>query len=346
MIKTKNLVILMVIILVLGGISIMQKSQHRKQTTSSATEVVLAGEFNKDNLAKVTVGFGDNPEQVVMVAGPDGWRMDSYHQAAVNGERLATLLRNLSNLKGEFRSSSDQVLADYGLQKGQSVTIRGFDKSGTEVLALDLGKTPKGFPGQFMRRPDSSKVYLSQTGLLAHLGIYGAPEAPKAQYFLELQAIKENRQELDGITIVDAATTMAFTKKLGVIEPAEDAPEGTEPSTDRTTWEWLLNGKPATGLAKTKIDGVLNACASIRASDVADPAAGLAQYGLDHPRRTVSLLRKDGTTLDLKFGTDRPAGDGVTAGTYLQVADEPTIWVVTDYTVKNIFKSREDLKAS
>jgi len=63
------------------------------------------------------------------------------------------------------------------------------------------------------------------------------------------------------MTIVDGEQILVFSKQFSLIEPAEDAAEGTEgteATPDRTTWEWLLDGKIATELAKTKIDGVLN----------------------------------------------------------------------------------------
>lgn len=196
-----------------------------------------------------------------------------------------------------------------------------------------------------MRTPESNKVYLSQTGMLSHLGVYGEPEPPKAQYFLELQAIKESVPNLDGMKIRDGDVTMVLTKKFGEIEPAEDSPEGTPATVDRNTWEWLLDGRIDTDLAKTKIDGVLNSCASIRANDVADPAGSMAEYGLDNPLRSITLTRMDGSEAVLEFGNSREAATGVSAGTYMRVSGSPTIWMVTEYTIKNIFKKRDDLKA-
>ncbi len=344
MIKTKNLVILAAVLLVLGGVSFMQKSQHQKDTNSSATELLTSGDFNLDNISRLSLGFGANHEAVVLVAGPDGWLIESHHSAGADEQRITTLLHNFSNLAGEFRSDSGKILGEYGLQDDQAVTVRGLDKSGTEVLAINLGRTPRGFQGQFMRTPESNKVYLSQAALLSNLGIYGEPETPKVQFFLNLQACKESLPDLDGMKLRDGETTLAFTKKFSVTQPAEGAPEGTLPATDRSTWQWLLDGKLATDLAKTKIDRLLGSGASIRANDVANPTVPKAEYGLDNPARVLTLIRQDGSEMVLEFGNSREAVDDLTAGTYMIVSGQPTIWVVTDYTVKNIFKSRDDLK--
>lgn len=345
MIKTRNLVILAAVLVVLIGINMLQKSSHEKETTASATEVVLDGEFSEENTARLTLAYGPGEPQVVLEKGPEGWLLPSRFGARANDQRVAAVLRNFSNVVGEFRSESGEVLGDYGLQDDECVTVRGFDASGQELFALCLGQTPAGFPGQFIRRPDSNRVYVSQKSLLSHLGIYGEPAAPTARHFLELQAVKEDREDIDAVVIRDGDTVLDLTKRYAVIEPAEDAPEGATPTEDRGLWEWLENGQPATDLAKTKVDGVLGSAVSIRATDVADPTKDLSVYGLADPARSVVLERQDGTQLRLDFGASREGSEGTAAGTYLQVDGEDTIWVVTDYTVKNIFKEREELAA-
>ena len=78
-------------------------------------------------------------------------------------------------------------------------------------------------------------------------------------------------------------------------------------------------------------------------SEVADPEIPASDYGLAPPVRTATLYRQDGTLLVLEFGDSRPAEDGQTAGTYMRLHGHPTIWLVTDYTTGNIFKTVEDL---
>ena len=343
MIKTRNLVILAAVLVVLIGINLLQKSSHRKETTASATEVVLDGEFNKENTARLTLGFGSGEPQVVLEKGPEGWLLPSHFGARASDQRVAAVLRNFSDVAGEFRSDSAKVLADYGLRDDECVIVRGFAADGGELFALCLGRTPTGFPGQFIRRPGSNRVFVSQKGLLSHLGIYGEPAAPTARHFLELQAVKEDRESIDSMVIRDGEAAREWTKEFAVVEPAEDAAEDAAPAVERGVWEWLENGRPATDLAKTKIDGLLNSAISIRATDVADPGADLAEYGLDNPDRSVTLQRQDGSSLKMEFGATREGNDGVAAGTFMRIDGGSTIWVVTEYTVKNIFKPRNEL---
>jgi hypothetical protein len=343
MLKTKNLVILAVVLVVLAGINFMQKSSHKKATSGSAVEVVLAGEFQKENLGRITLGFGPDKEAVVMSTSPAGWLIDTAFGSAANGERIDTMLRSLSNLAGEYRSDKESVLDQYGLDEAGSVKIRAYDKSGAEVLAVDVGKTPERFPGQFVRLPGSNKVFLSQKSVLGSLGVYGPPALPTSKYFLDLQAVKEDRLEVDRIVLRDGDGTVDLVKEFAMNPVPEGSPQGTEPTIDRMTWEWKLNQDGGAALAKTKVDGVLGAVVSIRAGDVADPGVADADYGLDAPVRTATIYLQDGTERVLEFGASRPAEGTVTAGTYMKVQGEPTVWVVTEYTTRNIFKKVEDL---
>jgi Domain of unknown function (DUF4340) len=345
MISTRNLIILAAVLLILVGASYLQRAQHQKETSVSSTALVMEGEFNQENISRLILGKGDNPDALVLASGPDGWIAESYFNAKVDQNRIGALLLAFSNLKGEFRSDSQEVLGDYGLLEEQAITVRGLDPSGQEVLAVNLGRTATGSQGQFMRVPDSNKVYLSQIGLLALMGVYGESVTPKAQFFLALQAVQENKLDIDRVSVRDGETTLNFRKDFGLIDPPEGSPEGTEPTIDRNTWEWLLDNEPATDLAKTKIDALLNSSTSIRPNDVADPTVSLAEYGLQNPARSLTLTRQDGSELVVEFGATREAVGDVSAGTYMRISDSPTIWVVTDYTIKNIFKTRDDLKA-
>ena len=265
MLKTKNLVILAVILVVLAGINFLQKANHRKSTSGSAVETLLDGEFKKEDLGRITLGFGPDKEIVVLSSSPEGWLVETAFNTPASEQRIDTLLRNLSNLGGEYRSDKESVLAEYLLDEDSSVKIRAFDKTGQQILALDVGKSPERFPGHFVRLPDRNAVYLSQKGVLGNLGIYGPPAAPASKYFLDLQAVKEDRLDVDRIVLQDDGTTIDLVKEFAEEPVPEDAPEGTEPEIDRMTWEWKLKGKTGTTLAKTKVDAVLGAVVSIRA---------------------------------------------------------------------------------
>jgi hypothetical protein len=343
MIKTKNLALLAVAVVVLLGVSVMQKARHRSATTRPATESLVAGELKADDLSRIVLGRGGE-DTVVLAAGPGGWVVESGWNARADQSRIDSLLRGLSGLRGEFRSRGGGVLADYGLDDGAAVSLRGESRDGGEAFALLAGEKPERFPGNFVRRPGADDVYLSEKSVLSLLGVYGEPAAPAGTFFYDLQAVREDRLDIDRLVIEHGGERLELVKEFAVITPAE-GDSAAAPETDRSTWEWRLEGRDGVTLAKTKVDAALNGLVSIRAVDLDDPAAEAAAYGLDSPSATVRLVRADASELVLEFGADRAAEGDRQAGTWLRVAGRPDVWVVTDYTAQNARKTLDDLKA-
>ena len=351
MLKNRNILVLVAVLVVLLAISMAQKAGHRKSTSGSSTVKVVEGTFTTDQLDRITLGLGADEEVVVLLATPTGWVVASAWDAPASSDRIDALLRNVSGLSGEFRSDEASVLADYGLADDGAVKVRAYDKEGNLALAVDIGGKSERSVGNFIRRPGSNAVYLSEVNLLSQLGLYNGPAAPGNVHFLDLQAVKEDRLEVDRIILDDGGQILEMAKEFAEAKPVPGDGVGADttgaelapPEADRTTWEWKLTVPMSKALAKTKADGVLGSLVRIRATDVDDPATDLAAYGLAEPSRTATIVRQDGTELTLEFGNTREASGDLQTGVWMKVRGEPVVWIVSDYTVKNIFKSVEDL---
>jgi len=345
MLNRRNLIILAVVVVVLMAVSLLQQRSHEERTSQPSSDVLLAGTFTPDDLGRITLGQGDRPEAVVLASQPDGWVVATAWDAAASDRRIDSLLQSLSQLRGEFRSDSPDVLADYGFTDSTTVLIRGYDRSDQLAFALDVGEKPDRGAGCFVKLPDQSAVYLTGESLLADLGLYQGPGVPQAKQFLDLQAYQVDKQAVDTITLHDGDQTIALEKVFPepAAAPADSDTTAAVPAVDRSTWEWRLTAPRRTAAAKTKVDGLLATASSIRAQDVVDPDVDPATYGLADPAKRVVLTLADGTTVTLDFGQSREAAEGQAAGVYFRVAGEPTVWVVGDWTVKSLFKSVDDL---
>lgn len=353
MINNRNLSILTLVLVVLGGVYFWQQAAHRSRTGRPSSSVIIAGSFTKDDLSRVTVGRQQNEAAVDLVRTPTGWVVASSWDTPASGDRIDALLKALSGLAGEFRSDEASVLPDYGLDPQTAVVIKGYGGDGQPAFALEVGNGSQGQPGNFVRLPGQNTVYLSGTGILSQLGLYGGLELPKARHFLDLQAVKEDRLNVDRIVLVDQGKTLDLEKEFAnppAAAPAAAAPAAGDTAAaaapagpDRLTWEWRLTAPKRTALAKTKADGVLGSLVNIRAADVDDPTLPGAVTGLDDPARTATLVLQDGSALVLEFGAERAAEGDRQAGTWMRIQGRPTLWVVTEYTTKNIFKTLDDL---
>jgi hypothetical protein len=353
MLKTRNLVVLAVVLVVLLAVKLLQDRGHEQATSQSGVTTIVPGPLDLDDLGSIVVGFGTDPEALVLERQPDGWAVVTAWNAAARRSRVEALVESLSGLQGEYRSDSPDVLADYGFTDSTTVSITVRDSDGDQVAEVEIGRKPQGAAGSFVKRPGESTVYLAAAPVLNRLGIFGQePTAPNPRQFLDLEAYKVDRKEIASITLDDADGELVLQKEFPEMkaQPADTATAGdeatpaAEPEPDTSVWEWRLGGATGRPAVKTKADGVLGAVATLRAVDVADPGADPATYGLDAPTRRVVIELLDGSEVTLAFGGSREAGeDNLPAGTYLQVDDDPTVWVVSDYVAKNIFKSREDL---
>ena len=112
---------------------------------------------------------------------------------------------------------------------------------------------------------------------------------------------------------------------------------------DRSTWEWVLVQPERRPLAKTKVDGVMNALTNIQAADMDDPMAPMEQYGLWKAEKRVEVALADGTVFELRFGDLREESDGAQAGYYAMTSADRTIWVLREFKADQIFKELEEL---
>ncbi len=340
--KTRNLIILVVVLVALGGINLLQRASHHQKTSRPATEVLIKDNFTADDLDRITLGQGTDEVTVDLVKNPDGWVVSSSWDVKAATNRIDGLLKTLSGLSGEYRSDKAAVVGDYGLADSVAVHIRGY-KDGNPVFSLEVGNRSQGQPGNFVRTTGDNAVYLSTVNMLSPLGIYGDPAAPKGRQFMDLQAFKEDRLAVDRIILDDGGHTLEMKKDFALTQPDSSDTTGAGPTIDRSTWEWELVKPHQKALAKTKADGVLGSLINIRATDVADPGADPGLYGLDKPSRSATLVENDGNMVILEFGNNREAAGDLPAGTFMRVQGDKTVWVVSDYITKNIFKSEHDL---
>jgi len=344
MLKSRSLIILVIVLVALGAISLIQSLSHRKATSRSNTSPVLTGDFTTEDLSRIEIGYGPDKDVVVLEKLPDNWVVRSAYSHRANQSRVDNLLRDLSDLQGEFRSDSPQVLVDYGFTDSTSISIVGYVAGKTNPLfSVEVGKKPTRSVGNFVKVPGSSAVYLTSKGILGSLGLYGDPEKPQNKHFFELEAHKCERLDVDAITLYDGDSVVALVKEFEEPEPAADDTTGVVPEIDRKIYEWKLTEPVAKTALKTKGDGVLGSIVNVRAVDVADPDAEPSHYGLDNPQKRVKIRMQDGTETVIIIGNMQDASEGNQAGYYLQVGNDKTVWVVSEYLIKNIFKGYEEL---
>ena len=337
----RNLYLLGLTVIVLIGLSLVQKTSHDRATSTSDTDRILDADFVAEDINRVVIAGGADSTEVVLERLPDHWVARSAWSHPVDGRKIDELLATLDGLSGQYRSANAEILADYGLgPDAEPVTVTLFGKEWEPVYDLEIGRKPERGAGAFVRDPAGDAVYLTRADVLGRLGMYAGPAAPEEKFFLDLKVFACTREEIEAITLHDGDTTLALEKVFAAPEPAEGDTVAAEP--DRGTWEWVLVGPERRALAKSKVDGILNALTNVQASGIDDPSAPMETYGLWKAPRRVEVALADGSLFELRIGDLREDAEGQ-KDYFMMTSQDRTIWTLREYKVDQVFKKLKDL---
>ena len=344
MLKNRNLYLLAGVLAVLILVSLLQGALHRKSVSRPAETKLLQTELQAADVARVALGYGADSTAVVLERLPDRWSVRSAYGFPASQPKIDELLKAQADLRGEFRSNSADVLDDYSLDRDHAVNVTVFGKDFQPVLRLLVGKRPAGATGDFVRRPGSNEVYLTSASLLNALSLYGGPAKPQSRNFIELQAYKAERDDVDAILLEDNGQTIELVKDIQAKPATAGAPGySTKGGVDRSIYEWRLVKPKAKPALKTKADALLSALTTIRAADVADPKGDLMGYGLLKAARKATLRLKTGKSFTLYFGGTRPEAPDQPGGVFMRTDADNTIWVVRESLLAAMFPKADDL---
>jgi len=336
--RNRPLLILAAAVALLLVVSVAQRVLHRRAVTSPATATVVAADFDPADINRVTVQTAADTAAVVLERLGEGWVARTAWDHPVDPRKLQELLAAMDSLQGDFRSDAASILDDYGLgPQSNPPQVTLFGKDWQPVASLLLGKRADDGSGVFVRTPDGNAVYLARTEVRGKLGLWSPEARPETRHFLDLSVFKTDAAGIRKIALHQGDKTLVMEKVM----TAAGSGDGSAPPPQ--DWEWTLTSPSRRALAKTKVDGVMNALASIQAADVADPGVGMDKYGLWKAERRVEVTLADGSTFELRVGDARPAGGGAQEGRFCMTSRDRKIWVIREFKIDQIFKKLEDL---
>lgn len=344
--NARTLLILAVLVLALFAVRVYQDRSHELKTSTSDTIAVLDAAFTNTDVNRIVIGFGADSTAIDLERLPESWVARSAYDHTVDEARVNSLLNELNGLRGEFRSDTGDVLADYGLGlDNNKIRVTLYGTEWENIFDLDIGEKSEGGTGNFIKRPGQDAVFLTRSNLLGQMGLYSGPELPHPRHFLELEVFKCDREAIASISIHDGESSLGMEKIYSAPEAiVADDGTTTQGEIDYSIWEWALVEPEPQPLAKTKVDAIANALASVRAKDVDDPMVNLDTYGLWRAERRISVVMRDGSEVELRFGSQIQSGDESPTGQWLMTSQDRTIWILDTWKADQLFKTLEDLK--
>lgn len=204
-------------------------------------------------------------------------------------------------------------------EKGTFVTAVTDDK---KILKVVLGRFAKG-GGNYLRKQDGDEVFVGKGALASAVRKDAAAWRKKALVAAEEKDLVEVRVAVAG------QAPYVLTRA-----PAEN---------DGDVGDWKLT-EPATlpdgfRLDEGALGRLARAFAGLRAADFVDEKMDEAATGLGAGATVVTAKTQGGQEVAVRFGS---ADDKKRA--YTTVSGDPQLYVVADYTVKNVAKPLDDLR--
>jgi len=205
----------------------------------------------------------------------DSWQLtrpvkDQANQGAVSG-----LLSQLANLKAERTLPRSEVkLADYGLEKPER-WVQAADATGHTFKVSFGSELPLGNTAAALT--DGTQVFLVSKWILSDLDkdLAGWRSNELLSFFTS---------DVNALTVVGPSGRWAAAR-------AGNGWQLTEPFADLAERE--------------EVEGVLSDLSGARIKEFLDQGFDLKALGLESPRFTVTLVRKEGSPLTLAFGQER-----------------------------------------
>ena len=259
--------ILIVLLVLYFVIDLQQKKAEQEAETEETEESSLPVSVTEDEISKVTVKNGE--VTMIYVKKDDTWTYEEDPDFPLDESAVKTKMDCLTSLTVDRVLESPEDLSEYGLdQPNQEVTVLKTD--GT-TFTLYIGNQNSSNNDFYVKVDDGADVYTMPS---SSVGVFDMQpyDVAKADIFPALEAtnIRDIKVEKDGHTVEFASdeTGSSWTVK------DEDGKEESA-------------GTTATGELTTAVSGLAY-------KDFVDyKGDDLAQYGLDKPTETVTIVTEE-----------------------------------------------------
>lgn len=282
--------------------------------------------FENDKVNKLALSQGRNRVELERQDGV--WRLVAPLQDEADPGEVTNLLNALRNLRAASFPAAAEPARAFGLDAPAvtaSVTL------GDQTQTVELLSGAEAHKGKFFARRTVPP------GPLAEIREYQLKNAQKTAFDLQARSpMRFDNREVFKIKLASASELIVLEKKV-VEVPAKDK----EPARTQDSWAIL---SPMSAPARLyKVTSFLSTLSSLKASRFAGPKQGanLAEFGLDKPERTITLLDKE----DKEIGVLQ-VGKTASDGTFVMGTARPQVCVVDSKKLELFPKNAADLADS
>lgn len=320
------------------GVKTLEVASIKKDDVDSVTITIPGKEKAPEGApAEGPVASAREPAQnVVIERDGQGFSVKDAQKAdkrfAAEEAQVVGLLDAIAEFVPGDRIANDKAkLKDFEIDDEQALRVIVKAKGGAG-LDLLFGRAAKS-GGTTVRAAGSSDVFVAK-------GRLGALAKKDLSQWRKKGIVNKKADEIEAVTIARAdGTVLELQAQTQEVPAPEGAPEGTAPTT-KTTWSLTQPATlpPGFRLDPQSLSRVAASLATLRAADFADDQTA-ADAGLTGPHTTLSAKVKGGGTVVVHLG-----GVDDKKRLYVRVDGDPQLYLVPEYTAKNLDKGLDDFR--
>ena len=267
--------------------------------------------FKPDQASSVTLTYPD--AQIVIQKTAAGWQMQKPIDVLADQTAVDNLLHAASDAEVKRTIEKPQPLETYGLDKPETVlTITLSD--GKTLPSVRIGKAaPVGFSA-YAQLEGSTDVKLVPS-------IFQTGMKREVKDLRDKKVIDFKDDEVQAIEIAGGAEPLALERDGG---------------------DWRITKPKPLRADSVEVRTLLSSIKGVRAEDFVDEPSALADYGLDTPRRKITLRIGKDASKELWIGAEKAKGNKNVL--YVKRADAKTVYAVGTWAGTNLDKDANTLR--
>lgn len=343
--KPKQLLILLVTVVVLGGLVFLKKAADTPDSIFEQVSLsaLVPQDLTNGDIQKLEIYAGAAAEEKLVLTkkqAGDAWQVTTHFDAPVLKAKIDSYLDAIVGLEGEFRASTsgEDDLGAYDLTDEAGFHVIG-SGAGNELFHLILGKS-SGTGVVFARDAGdaSNDVYVADSDLRKDAGIFSEERdaKPEPGTWLNKEILKLDRAAINQIALNFPDKKLVMDHEEVPAEPIEEPAEGEEPPPPAPKeYRWVTtSGGIGEDPRESGINSILSKLANLNGTDIVDPSKK-ADWNLESPEYSCTVT-VEGETGPVVIEGGRSADN--TTG-YLRVAsnEQDIVYSISKYNFEQLF---------
>jgi len=346
--KEKQLKIFAGVFLGLLIVYFISKPRHTGVDLDEFVQTIVIG-VAKEDVKEIEVykqTTEEEPVRMVFINQDEQWHVATKFNAKAQKDRMDKIIDEALEMTGNVRSSDIKHHEDFQITDELGLHLILKDEAQKPLANLIIGKRAEDYNSGFVRFTGREKVYSVDKNLLSTLNIYGAIDTLsrfKDDFFIDLQAVEKEKDDLDKVTVVSGNKKLEIQK----VDKEVEVMNADSTMSTKIEQEWVLvRGSRQVDLDQKEVDKFFQDAGKIRAQEVVDRLGNtfadmnkVSKYGVRRPSQYISFKVAADQTDNVIFGKAYEKDKGY----YMYVQYEGLMYKCAKHNYEKIFKWIDDL---